>query len=101
MGTNCAPELANLVDEAKFIDRVAKVDVRLAALYTFTFRFIDDILIFGDAVPPSVQEYGLNYSETTNKNGSVTFLGANICVKNGFLEMSVFDKAAEWSFPVI
>jgi len=48
MGTNAAPELANLtlyVDEAQFIDNLLlNQNEDLALLYKHTYRFIDDIL---------------------------------------------------------
>ena len=45
--------------------------------------------------------YGLSWSETTLPDGSVNYLGAHIEIVNGYLNISIFDKAAEWNFPVI
>jgi len=104
MGTNSAPELANLtlyVDEAMFIDNIeAAQGSQVAGRYAFNFRFIDDILSW-DFEPPSFEVYGLKWNETTQKDGSVTFLGGKIFIKDGRLDISIFDKAAEWDFPVI
>ena len=104
MGTNSAPELANLtlyVDEAKYIDEIeASQGTLMAGLYAFNFRFIDDILSW-DLEPPSAEIYGLNWNETTEKDGSVTFLGGKVSIKAGRLDISIFDKEAEWDFPVI
>jgi len=53
-------------------------------------------------MPPSTDIYGLNYSEQTLSDGSVTFLGAKIqLLSNGSLRMSVFDKTSEYLFSVI
>jgi hypothetical protein len=51
--------------------------------------------------PPSPGLYGLNWSETTLSDGSVTFLGAVIKKIDGRIDLSVFDKAVEWPFKVI
>ena len=105
MGTNAAPELANLtlyVDEAHFIDQLILDNQKDKALqYRHTYRFIDDILTW-DIEPPSTDIYGLKYSEQTLSDGSVTFLGAKIqLLPNGSLRMSVFDKTSEYLFSVI
>jgi len=105
MGTNAAPELANLtlyVDEAHFIDQLILNNQKdVALLYKHTYRFIDDILNW-DVEPPSSDIYGLRYSEQTLSDGSVTFLGAKIqLLSNGSLRMSVFDKTSEYLFSVI
>jgi len=105
MGTNSAPELANLtlyVDEASYVDHLIRTGDRDRALqYAYTYRYIDDILIW-DITPPTPADYGLEYSEQTLSDGSVTFLGACIAnCPNGWIQLSVFDKTKEWTFPVI
>jgi len=105
MGTNAAPELANLtlyVDEANFIDQLILDSQKdKAILYKHTYRFIDDILTW-DVLPPSTDIYGLKYIKQVLSDGSVTFLGAKIqLLSNGSLRMSVFDKTSEYSFAVI
>jgi hypothetical protein len=103
MGTNCAPELANLtlyVDERNFIDALQKENFDEAVRYNCTFRFIDDVLTWNNA-PPSQTLYGLEWKETTNTDQSVTFLGGKITNTNGRINLSIFDKATEWQFPII
>ncbi|GBG76228.1 hypothetical protein CBR_g21976 [Chara braunii] len=104
MGTNSGPEIANLTlywDEARFVDDLQRRDLRAAQRYAFTYRLIDDVLSWGHLPPPS-EDYGLEWKETTTPDGSCTFLGAHLQVRpDGSLRMSVFDEAAEWSFPVI
>ena len=104
MGTNSAPELANLtlyVDEAKHIDTLIEEEkIEEAIQNASNFRLIDDVLCW-DIEPPSPLQYGLDWKETTEEDGSVTYLGAKIQVKNGFLTLSVFDKALEWPFDII
>ena len=104
MGTNCAPELANLtlyVDESIFIEETIKnKGTQAACRYSLTFRLIDDILSWDDE-PPSTDIYGLEWLETTSKDQSVTFLGGKMRILDGRLDISIFDKAAEWDFFVI
>ena len=80
MGTNSAPELANLTlyyDEAKFIDDFttpkdgksvnAQAGEQKAKQHCFNFRLIDDILTWNEE-PPSPKIYGLEWLETTEKD---------------------------------
>lgn len=106
MGTNAAPEIANLTlycDEAQFIDSLINNGfLHAARTHAYTRRYIDDLLLW-NTLPPPPELYGLDYSETSELDGSVTFLGAKIStLGNGFIDMSVFDKTASWkNFPVI
>ena len=104
MGTNCAPELANLtlyVTEATFIDNLVNTaDSTIYKKYAHTKRWIDDIIIF-NAPPPSAERYHLEYSNTSISNNTVVFLGARISCINNQLHMSVFDKTLKWNFPVL
>jgi hypothetical protein len=105
MGTNSAPAIANLtlyVTEAEYIDSIVRDNqTDIAKLHSFTFRLIDDLRCF-DIEPPSCLRYGLEWSETTSPDGSVTFLGSKIQPRaNGSFEVSVFDKQKEWKFPVV
>eukprot|EP00607_Mallomonas_marina_P006252 CAMPEP_0182437162 /NCGR_PEP_ID=MMETSP1167-20130531/84855_1 /TAXON_ID=2988 /ORGANISM="Mallomonas Sp, Strain CCMP3275" /LENGTH=950 /DNA_ID=CAMNT_0024629975 /DNA_START=63 /DNA_END=2915 /DNA_ORIENTATION=- len=105
MGTNAAPEIANLTlyaDEAQFIDHlIATADTSTALKLAHTHRYIDDLLVW-DTPPPPEDIYGLQYSEQTEPTGSVTFLGARITpLCNGRIDMSVFDKTEAWDFNVL
>ncbi|GBG62897.1 hypothetical protein CBR_g34269 [Chara braunii] len=104
MGTNVGPEIANLTlywDEAQFIGDLRQRDLRAAQAYAFTYRFIDDILSW-KTLPPSPARYGLEWKDTTEQDGSCLFLGARILVRpDGSLRIGVFDKAENWTFPVI
>ena len=103
MGTNASPEIANLTlywDEATYVDSLLLSDPRAAAKHAHTRRFIDDMLTWY-ATPPSSAHYGLEWRETTNNDGTCTFLGTKISIDNGSLRIAVFDKALEWSFKVI
>ncbi len=105
MGTNCAPEIANLVlyvYESEYIDElVANGNLIQAKKHRYSRRFIDDIITFGtDPIP--MDKYGdLEYSEQTNEDGSVNFLGATIGLDNGMMKITRFDKTTAWKFPVL
>ena len=105
MGTNSAPEIANLclyADESSFIDDLlSRNDVQTARKYATTKRYIDDLLLW-DLSPPPIATYGLEYSETTEPDGTVTFLGAQInTLSNGYISLAIYDKTSSWNFPVI
>ena len=61
---------------------------------------IDDLLTW-DVEPPSSNHYGLEYGETASDDGSVTFFGGKISLKDGHLDIQIFDKAAGWELSVI
>jgi len=105
MGTNSAPEIANLclyADESSFVDDlISRNDIQIARKYASTKRYIDDLLLW-DLSPPPITTYGLEYSETTEPDGTVTFLGAQMnLLSNGYISVSIYDKTASWNFPVI
>ena len=104
MGTNCAPELANLtlyVTESLFMDNLINTsDSTFYKKYAHTKRWIDDIITF-NAPPPPSDLYNLEYSNTSISNNTVVFLGARISCINNQLHMSIFDKTLEWKFPVL
>ena len=104
MGTNSAPEIANLTcyvderDEMNQLISAGKIDE--AKKHADNFRHIDDILGW-NIKPPSPERYGLKWEETTRPDGSVVYLGAVIKKMDGRIDISVFDKAAEWPFLVL
>jgi len=105
MGTNSAPEIANLclyADESSFIDNLlSRQDFQTVRKYATTRRYIDDLLLW-DLSPPPISTYGLEYSETTEPDGTVTFLGAQInTLSNGYISLAIYDKTSSWNFPVI
>jgi len=103
MGTNSAPEIANLTlypDEKAFVEQLIEQDLRLAQRHNLNFRLIDDVLTW-DEEPPSPEMYGLQWSETTCNDGSVNFLGGKIHNDGKRIAIELFDKAAEWKFPFL
>jgi hypothetical protein len=105
MGTNCAPELATLVLyvwEARYItELVSNNRLEEAKLHKYTKRYIDDIITFNTNAIPMEAYGGLEYTEQTQADGSVTFLGAKFHNSGERFRISVFDKAKEWPLHVI
>ncbi len=106
MGTNCAPEIANLVLyvwEAKYIDDlVDHQQMEAAQRHKYTKRYIDDIVCFSTDPIPMEAYNGLEWIEQLQPNGSVNFLGAKFCNQDQQrFRISVFDKAKEWPFQVL
>ena len=51
MGTNSAPEIANLTlypDEKAFVEQLIEQDLRLAQRHNLNFRLIDDVLTWDE-----------------------------------------------------
>ena len=105
MGTNCAPELANLVlyvMESTYIDNLVSTNrIKEAINLRYTRRYIDDIIVFNTDPIPMTAYDNLQYTEQTEDDGSVIFLGAKLQKRSNRLEISLFDKAKEWSFNVL
>jgi hypothetical protein len=123
MGTNCAPNLANLylyAYESEFIDRLVSIGkINVAKSFHMTFRLIDDTLSIDNphwrvyiakeysAIPVNgdvggIYPKALILNDTTVKRDKeVTFLGIRICDFKGKLKLSVFDKRSEFPFNVI
>jgi hypothetical protein len=105
MGTNCAPELANLtlyVIEAAFIDNLLKDGKQDEAMsMQYNFRFIDDCLFWGKE-PRCYHDVDgqviMEYSETTEADGSCIYLGAKIYTKpDQYIQTEVFNKTTAWT----
>jgi hypothetical protein len=89
--------------EAAFIDSLMeRGQMDLAKEHALRARYIDDLTTWGSAqtggiMPPTSEEYGLGYGETTMVDGTLHYLGAKIeIVQDGVLRISVLDKHAEW-----
>jgi hypothetical protein len=105
MGTNIAPEIANLVLyvwESRYIDQlIASNRMDIVRKHKYTKRFIDDIICFDTEAFPQEAYGGLEYAEQTSADGSVNFLGAKFHNYQQRFRISVFDKAKEWPISVI
>jgi hypothetical protein len=106
MGTNAAPEIANLtfyIYERDFVDNLINSGHRaLAQQYSLSCRFIDDAIHWNAPPPLSVVYNNLEFTQHSLTATSTVFLGAKTdTFENGHVELSVFDKSLEWNVPVI
>lgn len=110
MGTNCAPELANLFlyfYESRYIDSlVSRGHTRKAKAFHLSFRLIDDLLTVDNPFAHKFQEEvyppELQLKETSGE-GKVEFLGMTVetdRAKPRRLQISVFDKRDSFPFAV-
>lgn len=122
MGTNCAPNLANLYlysYESTFIDRLVAVKgTSIGEQFHMSFRLIDDTLsidnphwrVYAERKYESVPADGIGgiypaalalNNTTVVPDREVTFLGIRIRDLHGKLVLSVYDKRAEFPFNVL
>jgi hypothetical protein len=108
MGTNAAPNIANLYlydSEAKYID---SLPLRVARAFHNTSRYIDDVLsvdnpLWTAALRDGLYHNDLSYNDTTLESGVkkvVNFLGMSIDARGGRLVTSVWDRRSTFPFPV-
>jgi hypothetical protein len=116
IGTNCAPNLANLylyAYESAYIDKLVAASLQeIAAMFHMTFRFIDDVFSednphWMSAISSPYEQGGiypaaLVLNDTTIDSVRVVhFLGMSIKSEvDGRLCIDVFDKRREFPFTV-
>eukprot|EP00757_Euglenozoa_sp_SAG-D1_P002302 gene2302-32_t len=100
MGTNCAPDLANLycyAIESKYIDTLPSDK---AKLHANTRRFIDDILSFG-IKPAPMELYHMKYKDTSISPTEVVFLGMRLTTNGKEIKIGPMDKTEAWPYDPI
>ena len=102
MGGKAASEMANIycyAIESQFIDAlVAANRLPEAQLWSNTWRYIDDLLGFGDRRWDQV-EYRMEHRDTTTVPGTeVGFLGMVIKRTARDIDMAVLEKGAGWQW---
>ena len=106
MGTNCAPQIANLVlysMESTYLRNLYNKGDESYKEYTASMRYIDDFISIskkGLMLPAEAYE-GLQFSETTHDNGSFEYLGVFIWKENGRWNMKVNNKSDKFQFEVL
>jgi hypothetical protein len=110
MATNCAPLLADLFlysYEADFIQGLlTKNEKKLARSFSFTFRYIDDVLSlnnsrFGDVFHRIYPiELEINYTIDTDRSASYLDLHLEID-SEGHLRTKPYDKSDDFNFPIV
>ena len=109
MGTNCAPDLANLflhLYEHNYIDRLVRTNnTEAAQLLANMFRYQDDLIVFNDnnyfeqhwrdIYPPEM------LLEKTNINNTCTYLDLAIAFEQGNATYRSYDKRNDFNFNII
>ena len=109
MGTNCAPDLANLflhLYEQKYIDHLTRTNnTEAAQLLANMFRYQDDLIVFNDdnyfeqhwkdIYPPEM------LLEKTNTGNTCTYLDLAIAIALGILTYRSYDKRNDFNFDII
>ena len=109
MGTNCAPDVANLflhAYEQLYIEHLINTNQsNIALALSNMFRYQDDCIIFNDngifdqhwknVYPPEMQ------LEKTNEGNTCTFLDLAIKLENGIFLHQSYDKRKDFGFDII
>ena len=110
MGTNSAPELANLYlysYESDFIDRLCVTDHKAARDFYLSFRLIDDLLSMDndafDVFSKCLEDGGvypraLACGHTSSSRDRVPFCGLDILTRGKGCAISVYDKKSFFPF---
>lgn len=113
MGTNAAPELANLYlyfYESRFIDRLILHNILMAQSFHLTFRLLDDVLSVDNShygkFTSTLEKGGIYPSflpcEPTNTNPRRTnFCGIRVDGLDTCFALSVYDKKKDFPFEVV
>ena len=108
MGTDCAPLVVDLFlfsYEFEFMKSLIRTDLSVAAKFSNTCRYIDDLLTLnnpdfqasiGQIYPPE-----LELKKTTESHDSCSYLDLNINVQNGKFCTDLHDKRDTFSFSIV
>ena len=108
MGTDCAPLLANLFlfyYEYKFMKDNLKSNFQIAKQFSYTFRYIDDLLTLNN--PNFEQEIiniyppQLELKKTTETENSLSYLDLDLKIKDKKFSTSVYDKRDSFDFFIV
>ena len=108
MGTDCAPLVADLFlfsYEFDFMKSLIRTDLSVAAKFSNTCRYIDDLLTLnnpdfqaciGQIYPPE-----LELKKTTESHDRCSYLDLNISVLNSKFCTDLYDKRDTFSFSIV
>ena len=109
MGTDCAPDLANMflfAFEYKYIIGLIDVKSDDVKRFKFIYRYIDDLLVLNDnghfdSAYTDIYPQTLELKYTARSRISATFLDMDISISNSIFNKKLFDKRNEFNFNVI
>ena len=105
MGTDCAPLLANLFLFYKYMKNLLKSNFQLAKKFTYTARYIDDLLTLNNTrfeneirniYPPE-----LVLKKTTERVEHLSYLDIAISITNGKYVTTLYDKRDAFNFHIV
>ena len=109
MGTNCAPLLADLYlfsYEYDYMQKLIKTDIRKARSFSFTRRYIDDLLAVNNPyITEAVKEIyppSLDLKEATDNPNGRSYLDLYLFkTENGLLSRRLYDKRDDFNFDIV
>jgi len=108
MGTDCAPQLANLYlhgVEYKYLIKTMHSNYALAKKLSMTGRYIDDLTNFNggnifDKVKTDIYPSSLDLIRVNDKNTNADVLDISITIKNGTFLSKLYDKRRDFNFEI-
>jgi hypothetical protein len=109
MGTNCAPQLANLMLhnlELEFVNKLRKdKKFELCRKFRYVYRYIDDITVINgngilDEWFREIYPSSLNLEKVNNHNLKADVLDLGIEVKNKKFTYQTYDKRRDFNFKI-
>ena len=108
MGTDCAPQLANLFlfyYEYSYMKNLIKNNLHMARKFNNTVRYIDDLLtlnnIMFDKEIINIYPSELTLKKTTESDSQISYLDISISIYNGRYSTEVYDKRDSFSFDIV
>ena len=109
MGTDCAPELANLflfAFEYKYVMGLIDIKSNDIKLLRFIYRYVDDLIVFNDngyfdQMISSIYPKELELNATATSVHHTTYLDMDISIVNRQFVHKLYDKRNDFSFEVI
>ena len=108
MGTDCAPQLANMFlmqYELTYMKKLMKENLHMAKRFSSTVRYIDDLLTLNNTMfenevcniyPPE-----LTLKKTTECETNLSYLDISISICDGKYVTEVFDKRDDYNFDIV
>ena len=109
MGTNDGPNIADLLlfaKEFRFMRGLHKNNIILAKKFSYTFRYIDDLLSINmptfDTFLSQIYGHDLKITNSSSPGYKVcNYLDLHCVIKQGILEFSIFDKRKSFKFKIV
>ena len=109
MGTDCAPDLANLflfAFEYKYVMGLIDTNNNDLMLLRFIYRYIDDLLVLNDRgyfdrIYSNIYPHELELKATMSSNSSTSYLDMDITSHEGKFIHKLYDKRNDFEFKVI